>query len=86
MGVFKASVIDACECVTHLCEAIGNIDGSVVWGDGSFPQRQAMWAVLDATINHFYEKGVTLEDLNDALEQAGWEDNHLTIVNGRVKI
>ena len=92
MGVHKASVIDACECVTKLCEAISCIDGSAMWGSwadkpGYFPTRPALWETLEATINAFYEKGVTLEDLNEAIKEAGWDDNCLQIFpNGKVRI
>lgn len=86
MGVHKASVIDACECVTNICEAISNIDGSAMWGSFSFPTRVQLWEALEATINAFHEQGVSLEDLNDAIKEAGWDDNHLEIVNGKVKI
>lgn len=84
MGVFKASVIDAMECVTHLCEAIANIDGSVVWAD-KFPPREAMWALLEETINHFHREGVCLEDLQAAMACC-WTENRLEVINGKVKI
>jgi hypothetical protein len=85
MGVFKASVIDAMDCVTNLCEAINNIDGSVVWAD-KFPPREAMWALLEETINHFHREGVCLEDLGAATVEAGWDENRLEVVLGKVKI
>jgi len=87
MGVYKASVIDACECVTKLCEAINNIDGSAMWSDMDHsPIRITLWEALEATINAFYERGVLLEDLNAAIKEAEWDDNYLAIINGKVKI
>ena len=90
MGVHKASVIDAADCIRHLCLSISCIDGSALWGEGmpisNFPTRPALWEALVATLNAFYERGVPLEDLNDAVIEAGWPCNPLSIVKGKVVI
>jgi adenylate kinase family enzyme len=85
--VTKASTVDAMWAITHICEAIQEIDSSATWCD-NFPTRVALWEVLEATLNAFYEKGVPLANLSMAITVAGWDekDNHLEIVKGKVKI
>jgi hypothetical protein len=83
VSVLKASDVDAQEYIKHMLLAMTQLFGSATWS-GSEAIKSATWNVLDEALDHFYTKGVSLDTMREAINAAGWEDNDITIIEGKV--